>query len=94
MKLYRISHSSGLNIPFGTSVKDNEGQVVGLVGQGARVMLPQNNQTSRYSIEWQKDKSVHHCSLTISPVPESVKTPEGLSHQDVHCLSEGNKNEG
>lgn len=50
--LISVRGAAGQSLPLGASVKDEQGQLVGLVGQGGRLYVRSENDSGRLQVEW------------------------------------------
>jgi outer membrane usher protein len=53
----------GKTLPFGAEVEDEQGQVIGVVGQAGRIMVRVPGETGRVRVQWQDDGATRTCSL-------------------------------
>ena len=62
--LIHVQHHSGEALPFGGEVQDDQGQVVGVVGQAGRIMARVTRKSGRLSVAWgDPEAPSHRCSF-------------------------------
>lgn len=56
--------ANGATLPFGSEVQDEQGQVIGVVGQAGRVMARVTRAAGQASVQWQGDAGeAHRCTF-------------------------------
>ncbi|WP_244479155.1 fimbria/pilus outer membrane usher protein [Stenotrophomonas terrae] len=81
--LISVRAASGQALPLGASVKDAQGQLVGLVGQGGRLYVRSENDSGRLQIEWGEQES-QRCVLDYQ-VPAATGEQQGFIKLDSIC---------
>ncbi|TPG61565.1 fimbria/pilus outer membrane usher protein [Ewingella americana] len=73
-KFLHIKDQQGNAIPYGTIIKDNAGNVLGIVGQGGRAMVdqPEKNEMQWLSLKWVAKKTPYSCHVKYIPEEEEA----------------------
>lgn len=84
--LFQVRLAGGGVLPFGASVKDEQGQAVGMVGQDGQLYARLQENSRQLSISW-GSKAHERCSM---PIAASLLQGEGgkLQHADAVCVPE------
>lgn len=84
--LFQVRLAGGDVLPFGATVKDEQGQSVGMVGQDGQLYARLQENSRQLSISW-GSRAHERCSL---PVPASLLQGEGgqLQQADAVCVPE------
>ncbi|WP_407309201.1 fimbria/pilus outer membrane usher protein [Pseudomonas sp. nanlin1] len=61
-----LQDAQGLALPFGAQVVDEQGQPLGIVGQGGRVMLTLGNSEQRVQVRWGEGPD-QQCAAAVDP---------------------------
>lgn len=91
-KLFYINYPDG-KIPFGTQVKDPSGNVVGMTGQNSKVILPDNESKTMYSLSWRKNQIIKTCTALAGGLQENIAAGD-LAVKTIDCVpTAGDKND-
>ncbi|WP_080753766.1 fimbria/pilus outer membrane usher protein [Janthinobacterium lividum] len=84
--LLQVRLSGGGALPFGATVKDEQGQAVGMVGQGGQLYARLQENSRQLSISW-GNKAHERCTVPVSPL---LLQGEGgkLQQADAVCVPE------
>ncbi|WP_409318722.1 fimbria/pilus outer membrane usher protein [Pseudomonas sp. KCJK9016] len=67
-----LQFSTGASVPFGTEVLSSEGAVVGVVGQGGRLMVRGLKDTGVLLVKWGESQA-QQCRVTYALAPDQTK---------------------
>ncbi|WP_223250860.1 fimbria/pilus outer membrane usher protein [Rhodanobacter denitrificans] len=81
--------ADGKTLPFGAEVLDEQGQVVGAVGQAGRIMARVTRQTGHLGVQWEDAAgSAHHCAFAYR-APSTAAGTDRYATQDASCHEPG-----
>jgi outer membrane usher protein len=72
----RIHTADGKALPFGTEIRDADGQVIGTVGQGGLALLRVNSKSGELIAKWQGAQDTAQSCVFAYAVPGSGKRAE------------------
>ncbi|QCR34969.1 fimbrial biogenesis outer membrane usher protein [Nissabacter sp. SGAir0207] len=84
----RITHPSVKNIPYGSAIKNESGEMLGMIGQGGRAMLdlPDDAKSQVLTIDWKHQDVSYHCRIEYAPSAASTISDAGnLVTQELTC---------
>ncbi|KNC12041.1 fimbrial assembly protein [Klebsiella sp. RIT-PI-d] len=83
--LVYFQHDQNESIPFGASINDAELKNIGIVGQGGMAMIPLNNGSNTFVIQWNKDKQKRQC--TVNYQYKAKEKAEESAQDDINALT-------
>ncbi len=72
----------GSPLPFGAQVRDAQGNVLGIVGQGGQTLLSVADEPQTLEVRW-GEQSEQHCRLALDPL--SMEQKQGYRLQSLTC---------
>ncbi|HET6431365.1 fimbria/pilus outer membrane usher protein [Dyella sp.] len=80
---------NGATLPFGAQVEDEQGQVIGVVGQAGRVMARVTRDAGRAVVQWQGDSDGPHRCTFAYHAPEAPARSGAIADtiQNVVCVA-------
>lgn len=82
--LISVRGAAGASLPLGASVKDEQGQLVGLVGQGGRLYVRSERDSGRLQVEWGTQDS-QRCVLDYQVPAASSQEQLGITSVETVC---------
>jgi len=84
--LLRVRMDDGRPVPFGAEVTDMQGQALGTVGQGGKLLLRGATKEGTVSLSWQEEDKPMQCTFTYqTPEPKSGAAANDLPTVDARC---------
>lgn len=83
--LISVRGAAGKSLPLGASVKDEQGQLVGLVGQGGRLYVRSEHDSGRLRVEWGTQAS-QRCVLDYHVAADPGQQTSGITSVETVCL--------
>jgi len=84
--LLRVRMADGRPVPFGAEVTDIQGQALGTVGQGGRLLLRGAMKEGTVSLSWQEEDKPMQCTFTYqTPEPKAGAAVNDLPTADARC---------
>lgn len=83
--LISVRGEAGRSLPLGASVKDEQGQLVGLVGQGGRLYVRSEHDNGRLRVEWGAQSS-QRCVLDYHVAADPDQQMSGITSVGTVCL--------
>ncbi|MBC3479735.1 fimbria/pilus outer membrane usher protein [Pseudomonas capeferrum] len=77
-----LHDAGGQPLPFGARLQDRDGQMLGLIGQGGRVMLSDVEQAQTLSVQW-GDQADDSCEFDVDP--QALDSTQGYRLQNLTC---------
>ncbi|MGN2243332.1 fimbria/pilus outer membrane usher protein [Frateuria sp. GZRR33] len=74
----------GSTLPFGAEVMNEQGRVIGVVGQAGRIMVRVARDAGRISVQWQDNDATRTCSLPYKLSPAG-KDRHGIEQIEATC---------
>jgi outer membrane usher protein len=82
-----LQTSIGTAVPIGASVNDAQGNEIGTVGQGSRVLLRVKKAKDRLNVVW-GDKPNQSCFIEYALDDKKVTTTSGFTNLKLACITE------
>jgi len=82
--LIQVRNADGSTLPFGSQVKDEQGQPVGMVGQGGRVYVRSEHDRGQLLVEWGVAAD-QRCTLDYTVPAGTTAGPAGLIAVEAAC---------
>ena len=82
--LISVRGAAGLSLPLGAGVKDEDGQLVGLVGQGGRLYIRSERNSGRLQVEWGTQAS-QRCVMDYQVAAASDQERLGITSLEAVC---------
>ncbi len=82
--LVALQTSSGVRVPIGSSVTDEQGLDIGTVGQGSRALIRVQTRSGRFKVQW-GDQPEESCYSVYSLNDDKSTNTSGLTHLKLRC---------
>jgi outer membrane usher protein len=77
-----VTAPQGSPVPFGAQVKDAQGIVLGIAGQGGQILLATENKPQTLEVRW-GERPGQRCELDLNP--ETMERKQGYHLQSLTC---------
>lgn len=83
--IMNITRSDGKNIPFAADIYDEQGNVIGNVGQGGQAFVRGIEQQGNISIKWLEQSKPVSCLAHYQQSPEAEKIAQSIILNGIRC---------
>ncbi|EOM5155139.1 FimD/PapC C-terminal domain-containing protein, partial [Escherichia coli] len=83
--IMNITRSDGKNIPFAADIYDEQGNVIGNVGQGGQAFVRGIEQQGNISIKWLEESKPVSCLAHYQQSSEAEKIAQSIILNGIRC---------